>query len=798
MSITPTTRGKVSILYVRVRASDAPEFRLPNWIEVNALAAELQTYWHDISMGAVHIANVIPPQEIVLSQSTAAIRAMQRWQIPPAIQSSLTSQLGWDQAQVDQFKAIVGILNCSCDGGSIGSYVIYGTVQELGQPGWRWCSKCQGLAFWDDQDQPGKCPAGRTHDHLSSGAYVARFDSDGSGELGWRYCSKCRSMVYRGATTGICVDGRAHDLGASGAYRVILTSSPSGTAQSGWHRCTNCQVLVAGPGAWGACKAGGVHTLDASDYSVGWDQRPSLSWLGHESGHALGLDHAFSDAPDGDPVSDDRPGAYGDKWDVMSFGNALTFPSTRVVAKGPGVAAPTLFKNGWMGEERVWPHVAAGPAKHIIALRSTSTPEVTGPLTAQTSSTEQVAGVGFQASQPVEFQGTFARIAFPKRGTAYSVEYRTPANWDQGIRTEGVLIREHQALPDTGSLALFSQNGWRLCARCGCLVYRGHRACATGGEHTSSGAHLRVPIGSTPPSVPAQAGWRWCRRCQALVNEGAGPGVCTAGGSHNTETSGEYWVPQGELNDPASTWRWCRRCKCLHDNAQAAADRCASGDTHDDSQSGIYRLAPDLNVGASQHGWTACSKCSVVFYNQQGICMAGAAHDTSQSADYFLTLGLEGARGQPGWRWCSKCYGLAFLDAVRGPGLCPVGDRHDHSLSGHYTVEFVPTHDPNVILPKWVKEVEQPGWAYCSKCEQLAFKAGNSRCPGYGGVHDFSKSGAYILRSEIGGHADKGRLQQARSWQVGETYVNLAGDLQVKILGFKTDPSRAEIEITIG
>jgi hypothetical protein len=36
---------------------------------------------------------------------------------------------------------------------------------------WRWCSKCQSLAL-NESGTPGPCPAGGTHDHSLSGAYV--------------------------------------------------------------------------------------------------------------------------------------------------------------------------------------------------------------------------------------------------------------------------------------------------------------------------------------------------------------------------------------------------------------------------------------------------------------------------------------------------------------------------------------------------------------------------------------------------------------------------------------------------
>jgi hypothetical protein len=39
-------------------------------------------------------------------------------------------------------------------------------------PYWRWCRKCEAMAYWDGSRAPGPCPAGGTHDHTGSGAYL--------------------------------------------------------------------------------------------------------------------------------------------------------------------------------------------------------------------------------------------------------------------------------------------------------------------------------------------------------------------------------------------------------------------------------------------------------------------------------------------------------------------------------------------------------------------------------------------------------------------------------------------------
>jgi hypothetical protein len=54
-----------------------------------------------------------------------------------------------------------------------------------------------------------------------------------------------------------------------------------------------------------------------------------------------------------------------------------------------------------------------------------------------------------------------------------------------------------------------------------------------------------------------------------------------------------------------------------------------------------------------------------------------------------------------------------------------------------------------------------------------------------------------MLRREIGGHADKGRLQLGRSLQPDEVFASPAGDFTIRVLKFEEQPSRAFIELTI-
>ena len=53
----------------------------------------------------------------------------------------------------------------------------------------------------------------------------------------------------------------------------------------------------------------------------------------------------------------------------------------------------------------------------------------------------------------------------------------------------------------------------------------------------------------------------------------------------------------------------------------------------------------------------------------------------------ILNSSLAPVSGQSNWRWCSKCQGLAYA-GNGGPGICPAGGHHDHTVSADYTLQL--------------------------------------------------------------------------------------------------------------
>ncbi len=92
-----------------------------------------------------------------------------------------------------------------------------------GQHNWRWCNKCQALSFAGGSSK-GPCSAGGQHDHTGSMDYV--LVQKGSGALpddsqdNWRWCKKCQVLAYAGnpSAVGACSAGGVHDHTGSGDY----------------------------------------------------------------------------------------------------------------------------------------------------------------------------------------------------------------------------------------------------------------------------------------------------------------------------------------------------------------------------------------------------------------------------------------------------------------------------------------------------------------------------------------------------------------------------------------------------
>ena len=107
---------------------------------------------------------------------------------------------------------------------------------NFGQPGWRWCGKCEGM-FFALHGQLGVCPAvgaNPQHDPEGSGLYVIQQnESHVAGQANWRWCLKCEGLFFAGGQSqGVCPrDGTEHDGGDSGDY-ILHESGTRGVCEA--------------------------------------------------------------------------------------------------------------------------------------------------------------------------------------------------------------------------------------------------------------------------------------------------------------------------------------------------------------------------------------------------------------------------------------------------------------------------------------------------------------------------------------------------------------------------------------
>jgi hypothetical protein len=599
-----------------------------------------------------------------------------------------------DNVDLSPYHGLIVVINGASDEGNLGADVLTVVGGKWGQDNWRWCNKCQGLAYAGNPSR-GPCPAGGNHDHSGSSNYnLSLNDPSFPGQDNWRWCNKCQGLAYAGnPTTGACPAGGVHDHTGSGQYRLGMGAVSYAVQQKNWRWCNKCQGLAyAGNPTTGACPAGGVHDHTGSaDYAPPrFDYGIDLMFLAHETGHGYALEHSWSANPDRE---------YGDMWDIMSARNARGFSNPPFGPSGPRLNAPKLHKMGWLPEDRVETHFASSlVGGQTVRLAALERPEVNGSLMARVVANDRV----------------------------FTVEFRQPLGWDQGIGGDMVLIHELRSHYTVG------QNNWLWCNKCQSLFYAGWAACPAGGlhDHHISG-NYRLDLS---PGASGQSNWRWCRKCQQIAFAGhASPGPCAAGGEHDHTGSGDYRLPVGAVGGQEN-WRWCNKCEALTFGGNATTGACPAGGSHNHSGSGNYVIRSD-EAAPGQADWRWCRKCQGMSFAGFAPCAAGGAHEWWQSGDYAIASSSLNIRdGQPNWRWCRKCQQLTYAGNPSS-GACSGGGTHDHTGSGDY------------MLPYDASGMNgQAGWRWCNKCQTLGYALNTS--PGAcaaGGMHDYSQSGQYVV-----------------------------------------------------
>uniref|UniRef100_A0A915CAR3 Uncharacterized protein n=1 Tax=Parascaris univalens TaxID=6257 RepID=A0A915CAR3_PARUN len=144
------------------------------------------------------------------------------------------------------------------------------------------------------------------------------------------------------------------------------------------------------------------------------------SVLAHEMVHSFYIGHSYSDR-NIKIFPHSRSGEYDDRYDLMSTANALMHPSTYGLS-GPGLNGPHLDYLGWLPMNRVLYFGRDGRHNYTLRLSSLSIPH-------KSTTAWLLVLIPYDRDDP---------------GNVYTVEYRTPNNYDSGIKQGAVVIHRIQ------------------------------------------------------------------------------------------------------------------------------------------------------------------------------------------------------------------------------------------------------------------------------------------------------------------------------------------------------------------
>ncbi|MET7395858.1 hypothetical protein ABZS66_20420 [Dactylosporangium sp. NPDC005572] len=199
--------------------------------------------------------------------------------IPPTVGAAITLAVDGQGYRVEVQDVRPGVSGPSVRVGISGGFPV--PVYPRYQPGWRWCSRCQGLAYcYGAFNGPCPHPEGGTHGLIDSALYGLLHDVPSPVQDGWQWCNKCACLSRMRPPVGSipaahiprpCAAGGVHSYAGSGAYTLVFDVEPS-VGQDLWRQCARCDVLAYGGNPPGPCPAGDRHALGGSrNYSLPHD-----------------------------------------------------------------------------------------------------------------------------------------------------------------------------------------------------------------------------------------------------------------------------------------------------------------------------------------------------------------------------------------------------------------------------------------------------------------------------------------------------------------------------------------------
>src|SRR5260221_9125747 len=143
----PKVKGSHPWALILCNASDQS---VPDWPPrdyFNSLIAApdgggLNTWWQQVSGGNLDLNHSIVLGWYGLSSTLAQVNDMSRDQLVAAARAAATAAGNDLSGHLHTLAVVTGYKG----GGNQGADVALGITATNGQPGWRWCAKCQGVA----------------------------------------------------------------------------------------------------------------------------------------------------------------------------------------------------------------------------------------------------------------------------------------------------------------------------------------------------------------------------------------------------------------------------------------------------------------------------------------------------------------------------------------------------------------------------------------------------------------------------------------------------------------------------
>jgi hypothetical protein len=157
------------------------------------------------------------------------------------------------------------------------------------------------------------------------------------------------------------------------------------------------------------------------------DDNVNVTFLAHETGHVLGLEHSFDTSTRiAEPKWPSAPGEYFDRHDIMSAMGVNKDAGHRFSPRGPLLNVPNLDRMGWLPAARVWHPMSNSSDSYDVDIVALEHPEVSGYLAAKAG--------------------------------GWIAEFRIPYGFDRGLRRPAVLFHNEVANPNSVIIASDAAN----------------------------------------------------------------------------------------------------------------------------------------------------------------------------------------------------------------------------------------------------------------------------------------------------------------------------------------------------